>query len=247
MTRSSFVLFAAACVSLAGCGDDSGSDDDGEAADAAVIVTTDAPPPDAPPPDAFVCSAPRMMCGADCVDTASDHDNCGECDEACSPAASCQTSECACPEGWVADPLSFLFDLMDTENFAPATAGVGIFMGGGVTNLFSVAFDPATVQVGVDIDLATITPGDPPFVVLGYDGDFFSNPPAIRALFGGISGTLRFERACDVGVAGTIENVMFAEITQSGLVPDGCSLTIAGPLAFDIGEPCDAETDAGAM
>ena len=60
-------LVAASFIGIAACGGSTSSN-----TDAPVIMLADAKPPDAAPPDAFVCAAPNMMCGADCLDTRTD-------------------------------------------------------------------------------------------------------------------------------------------------------------------------------
>jgi hypothetical protein len=40
------------------------------------------------------CAAPLVMCGDQCVDTSSDRDHCGACDEACPGNQVCVRSDC---------------------------------------------------------------------------------------------------------------------------------------------------------
>ncbi|MFI5300265.1 MAG: hypothetical protein ACHREM_19425, partial [Polyangiales bacterium] len=85
---------------------------DGATGDASVDGATnesaaDATPPDTslidgtPPSDTGTCpSATPLRCGATCVDSSSDHGNCGSCGHACAAsercsAGSCKTSGCA--------------------------------------------------------------------------------------------------------------------------------------------------------
>ena len=96
---ASFILALASVGSLGACGGNSSS-----ATDAPTISLTDAPPPDAGPPDAFVCSLPSMMCGADCIDVSTDEMHCGDCTTVCQTGASCISNSCTCPSQFLPRP-----------------------------------------------------------------------------------------------------------------------------------------------
>lgn len=64
-----------------------------------VMVPPDVIPPDAgaPPDVPGPCAAPRIRCGAACVDLNTDTANCGTCGAACPPGASCTGGVCRTP------------------------------------------------------------------------------------------------------------------------------------------------------
>src|SRR5687768_14028847 len=101
---------------FAACG---GSDDNGPE------LVADAAPPDAPP--APVCE--ETMCGSECVDTQSNEDHCGACDEACDDGRTCEAGDCVCPPAYVDDEPNFQFEL-PLSSADPAVI-VGTFTGTG--------------------------------------------------------------------------------------------------------------------
>jgi len=46
------------------------------------------------------CSGSLQVCGIGCVDTATDGENCGKCDNACTGAHTCTGGSCVCPTGY---------------------------------------------------------------------------------------------------------------------------------------------------
>jgi hypothetical protein len=87
-----------------------------------------------------------------------------------------------------------------------------------------VAYDPATAQAGIDIDLATATD-----VKLGFGYDIGPNQN-IRGSFRATTGTVHFTSVCAAGVAGTLTNAGLEEIDIfKDLTPiaGGCTMQLA--------------------
>jgi len=51
-----------------------------------------------------ICPAPMIVCASNCVELATDENNCGSCGNACVIGATCNTGVCACGSGEVACP-----------------------------------------------------------------------------------------------------------------------------------------------
>jgi hypothetical protein len=62
------------------------------------------------------CAAPNELCGSDCVDTETDEDHCGECDNACPAAATCTNGECDCPGDQIPCGTECIDGQSDDEN-----------------------------------------------------------------------------------------------------------------------------------
>jgi hypothetical protein len=237
MVRS---FIAASLIALAACGGGSKSG----TTDAPVIQLADAPPPDAAPPDAFVCAAPSMMCGPDCLDTRTDEKACGSCTNACHAGESCQASQCACPA------QSFIPATVTPSGFDPVqaqgttTAAIGIITAGSAVDVLLVTYvnsDAATnaTILGHDYDLATITPPNVPTIGAGYNVNIQTQ--SADATYIATAGKVNFTTACSIGASGTLTNVTFkgATISGGGLVIDplGCTFTVA-TVNFTIGKAC---------
>jgi hypothetical protein len=160
-------------------------------------------------PNALEC--PATTCGATC----------------CSAAADCADDACACPANFVPTMPTFVTGVV-VENL-PQLPGLHAAIGQfdiaatGKRHAILVAYDPATVPVGVDIDLgATETVK----VGFGYD---ISAEQKIRSSYRIMSGTLRLTSACATGVAGTVRGEQLSEIDifdNLALVPNGCTFAL---------------------
>lgn len=214
--RSVFVVAVLATAMGCGSGDDGGGEG---GADASVIALTDGAPPDAPPPDALVC--PVAECGGVCVNTQTDRDHCGSCGKTCSsPALDCSGGECGdCPASFVPEPFTTAFDFVQ-ENMGSVFA-VGAFAGGdGATHAVIVFADPAEVELGVDLDLATATSVG---VFLGYRVDLMSMQA--QSSYAALSGTLRIDALCADGLTATLTGASFQEAELGGpVIPESCQL-----------------------
>ena len=238
MVRS---FVAASLIALAACGGSSSS-----TADAPVIMVADAPPPDAAAPDAFVCAAPNMMCGVDCLDTRVDEANCGACDKACQAGAACVASDCACPAE------SFIPATVTPSGFDPVqaaqgvTLAIGIITNGNAVHALLVSYvnsDAAAnaTVLGQDYDLSTITPPNVPTIGAGYNVSLQTQ--SFDASYVVTAGTVNFTTACSVGASGTLTNATFKGATidlNTGTLtvdPAGCTFTVP-TLTFTVGKAC---------
>ncbi len=173
-------------------------------------------------------------CGDDCVDTSSDHEHCGGCFQACTPAQDCDQT-CQCPTiTVVADDL--ILSQMDLEMLAPTILGIGLYPGEGVVNAVVIGFEDPGTPTDTDIALAE---AETPFVGIGYDIDV--NTREFRAAYRANIGNLFLTRRCAAGVAGRAEFVglveVDAEAEEPTPIPDGCTTTLN--LEFDFGDPCE--------
>lgn len=231
----------ASLIAIAACGGSSSG-----TTDAPVIMLADAPPPDAAPPDAFVCAAPNMMCGPDCLDTRVDEANCGGCGEACNAGEACQASTCACPAE------AFIPATVTPSGFDPVqgqqgiTAAIGIITAGNAVHVLLVSYvnsDAATNPTVLDqeYDLATITPPNVPTVGAGYNVSIQSQ--SADATYVATEGKITFTTACSIGASGTLTGVTFKGATvdlQTGQLtvdPLGCTFTVPS-VTFSIGKAC---------
>ena len=169
------------------------------------------------PPD-VACSA--VTCGTGC----------------CTPAATCAGDSCACPADFI--PATPMFVTGVVVNNLPQIPGllaaIGQFDQPTERDALLVAYDPATVTAGVDIDLATSTN-----VELGFGYDIDANQD-IRGSFRATTGTVHFTTVCAAGVAGTLSNAGLEEIDIfNNLTPilDGCTMTVP-TVTFAIAGAC---------
>lgn len=233
-------LFA---IAIAACGGSSST-----SVDAPLIQIADAPPPDAAAPDAFVCVAPNMMCGPDCLDVATDEANCGACDNACKAGAACVTSNCECPA------QSFIPATVTPSGFDPvqaqgtSTFAIGIITGGSAVHVLLVSYVNADAAqggtvLGQEYDLSTITPPNLPTIGAGYNVNIQSQQA--DATYVATAGKVTFTAACSVGASGTLKDATFKGATlsqQGGLTidPNGCTFTVPS-VNFTIGKPCPTQ------
>lgn len=180
-------------------------------------------------------------CGTACVDTSSDEQYCGGCSLACAPAADCKEGGCTCPKGLIPAAPTFFRDMMraDVPQARGLMTGIGLLSEAGSINALMVAFDPATVPVGIDVDLATVNARkDTVYVGLGFEVDLLMD---VRSAFLATAGTLRLTRACAEGVAGTLTHAMLQEIDLfadlTAPIAGGCASSVPS-VAFTIGQDC---------
>jgi len=227
------VVAVAATLFTASCGDDAAEPD------ARPITLFDATPPDAAQTDAFVCTLTE--CGTECVDLSNDPKHCGECFEACNPAASCAAPVCTCPENFIPASLSFVLEQVGSLS-PPDVVGFGAFSGSDdLAHLVLVTTNPDTVEIGVDIDITKIT--DSTQIGFGYDATMTS----VRSGFIATTGTLHLTRSCAGGVAGTLTDGGLVEVDFTSFAPIEGGCTLSGvTTSFDIGDACDGDApDAG--
>ncbi len=180
-------------------------------------------------------------CAGECVDTSTDAKNCGACGHACSPAASCASRACACPTSFMPSAPTFASGLIRTNvaQFPGLVTGVGLIpTGGDKSQAVLVAFNPKTVPVGKDIDLATAKTD---VVRIGFGVDVVALT-SVRGGYVAKSGTLRLTDACEHGVSGVLSNVETTEVDifdNFAPIAGGCALAI--PTAtFTLGSCADA-------
>jgi hypothetical protein len=178
---------------------------------------------------------PLDTCGSACVDTSSDVANCGSCGVACTPAAACSNAACACPANFIPAVPTFSQELV-RENVAQLpglVTGIGLLPDAKAFDALLVAFDPMTIPVGTDIDLATAAP-TVVRVGFGFDVVLLSS---IKGGFLATSGTLHVDTACVDGVAGSLTDVAAVEVDLfDGFTPiaNGCTMTVPS-VTFHIG------------
>jgi hypothetical protein len=179
---------------------------------------------------------PIDKCSGVCIDTTADPRNCGTCGNACTPAASCGEGACACPASFIPATPQFSQQIVRTDvaQLPGLVTGIGLMPGDdGLANAILVAYDPATVPIGMPIDLASAAP-TVVRVGFGFDVD---PTKTIHGAYLAIRGTLRLDAACDTGVAGTLANAdgievdLFADFAP---VANGCTTTVPA-VAFTIG------------
>jgi hypothetical protein len=223
-------LVLPALLSLAACGEEAATPD------ARIIATTDAAPPDAPGPDAFVCT--QTLCGAECVDTQTDENYCGDCMTACQSGASCTGGECVCPPSFLpSNPPGIGQDMVRGDLLPGSFIALRPFFGT-TLNALAVGYAQMDPVIGTPIDLSTITLGQPPAVGALYNIDINTFMP--EAVYFATAGTLTFETACSVGASGTLTGATFSAVsglTNPMIDPNGCSFMVES-LTFSIGMPC---------
>jgi cation diffusion facilitator CzcD-associated flavoprotein CzcO len=190
-------------------------------------------------------SCATEMCGGECVDTSSDTKNCGACGHVCSPAASCNARACACPTSFMPGTPSFSGGIVRTNvaQFPGLVTGVGLIPVADRSQAMLVAFDPKTIPLGTDIDLATAKPG---MVRVGFGLDVVALT-SVRGGYAATHGTLHLTSACEEGVSGTLSNVQTEEVdlfADFAPIAGGCSLSIPS-VKFSLGNCASKTTDAG--
>src|ERR1041385_3936811 len=130
-------------------------------------------------PDAPAC--PTLACGESC----------------CSAAADCSAGTCACPADFVPPAPTFVTAVVvDSLPQAPGLyAAIGQFDVGDQRHALLVAYDPASVPLDADIDLARV---ENVKMGVGYEVD---TTKSIRSSFRVTEGRLRLTGACPEGVA----------------------------------------------
>jgi cation diffusion facilitator CzcD-associated flavoprotein CzcO len=179
-------------------------------------------------------------CGGACVDTTSDAKNCGACGQACSPAASCDNRACSCPANFIPAAPSFSQTIVRSgvAQFPGLVAGVGLIPAGNDTEAMLLAYDPAKVPVGHDIDLAT---ADPTVIRVGFGLDVVALK-SVRGGYEATAGTLRLTSVCEQGIAGEMSNVQTTEVdlfNDFAPIAGGCASMVPS-VSFAIGSCGDA-------
>jgi hypothetical protein len=117
--------------------------------------------------------------------------------------------------------------------FPGLVTGVGLTPQADKSQAVLVAFDPATVPMDQDIDLATAKPS---VVRVGFGFDVVALT-SVRGGFMATAGTLHLETACEHGVSGVLSNVQTTEVDLfNGFAPiaGGCALAIPS-VTFSLG------------
>jgi hypothetical protein len=158
-------------------------------------------------------------------------------DTDCTPAASCGDGTCSCPAAFMPPAPMFISQIVraDVAQLPGLTAAAGLIDDADKKlHALLVAFDPMTVPIDTDIDLAT---ADPTVVRigLGYEVDPLNT---IRGGYLVTSGMVRFSRACADGVEGVLTGVSSIEVDIfAGFAPIEGGCTFASPsIAFHIGD-----------
>jgi hypothetical protein len=204
-------------VALAACGNDGKASPDAAA-------HTDAPPPDA------ACPGTLASCSQVCVNLTNDHDHCGACDEACTPAASCAASACACPATFLDDHRPVIATQMLSSSPGLYTGAVAVT---GLDALSHVVVVTSTTTAPLHTALPV---NGQVYAAIEYDA---TSATQTRSAYLAASGTVTLTRRCAAGIAGTMSNLSLVEINPTTLaaIPGGCSTSL-GQFAFDIGGPC---------
>jgi hypothetical protein len=228
MPRGEAVLSFVFASLVAACG---GGDNN---PDAQLVPTTDAPPPDASRPDAFVCTLTE--CGGECVDTSSDPDHCGGCDDACQSGAECVATDCVCPPSFLPENLNTGLQDIFIDQLPGANIWIRGFFGTALEG-FGVGYGTTGVETGVAYTLNGATLPAPPFVLALHDIDIATMEA--QSAYAAISGTITFTAACAGRIAGTLTNATFQAATINPapqIDPDGCTFTVPS-ITFTIGDP----------
>ncbi len=216
------ISFVVPSLLLVACGNDSAAPD----VDAALAI--DAAPPDAP----AVCPGALEQCDGLCVNTRNDDDHCGACDHACTAAARCETSACACPAPFLggAPPVLATTMLASQPGFTTGAAGL---LGNDSMNHALVITAALTAPLGTPL---AVNANNQVFAAIAYE---VTTATQSRATYLATAGTVTLTRRCAAGLAGSVANLTLAEVDPMTFVPTpgGCTTTVA-QLAFDIAGPC---------
>jgi len=95
------VTLMAAALALAGCTEREPLSADAGGAEAGVAPDLTAPAPDGPVVDLRICGPGTTLCSGQCVNTQRDHQNCGQCGQACKAGQVCSLGKCttSCQSG----------------------------------------------------------------------------------------------------------------------------------------------------
>jgi hypothetical protein len=212
--RTWFVIFA---LALAACGNDSAAPPDA------------AHPADAAAPDA-ACPGALASCSQVCVNLTNDHENCGACANACTPAASCAASACACPAAFLDNARPVIASQMLGAQTGYLTGAVAVT---GLDALSHVVVVTSTTTAPLHSALPI---NGQVYVAIAYDA---VSATQARSAYLATSGTVTLTRRCSLGIGGTMTNVSLVEVdpTTLAVIPGGCSTSVP-QLAFDIASPC---------
>jgi hypothetical protein len=184
--------------------------------------------------DASACIGTLVSCAGTCVNTTTDSDNCGACGHACTPAASCAMSACACPTSFVAasPPVLATAMLSAASGYVSGVAGVtGSDGNAHAVVVTASATAPLATALAVDNQVDAQV-----FIALEYE---VASATQTRAWYLATAGTVTLSRRCAAGLAGTLHDVALVEVDPAtfAAIPGGCTTTLAD-LAFDIAQPC---------
>jgi hypothetical protein len=154
----------------------------------------------------------------------------------CSAAADCSAGACACPADFVPPAPAFVTAVVvDSLPQAPGLyAAIGQFDVSEARHALLVAYDPTTVPLETDIDLARV---ENVKMGVGYEVD---TTKSIRSSFRVTRGTLRLTAACPEGVAGALANAELEEIdifTSLDPIPGGCGFALPS-VSFALAGAC---------
>jgi hypothetical protein len=206
-------------IALLACGNDTRSD---------VVDASHAIEPDAP----SLCPGELASCNGLCVNTRTDDDHCGACNEACAPAARCSASICACPAPFVSTNAPVLATTMLAAQTGFISGAVGL-TGSDSMNHAVIVTAAATAPLNTPL---AVNANNQVFVAISYD---LVTATQSRSAFLATSGTVSLSRRCVTGIGGTLSNLMLVEIDPTTLapIPNGCTTTL-GQLHFNIAATC---------
>jgi hypothetical protein len=143
-----------------------------------------------------------------------------------------------CPPQFVAATPDF-HDQFVSDAEAPLYVGARVFVGtDGTGDLLVAAYDVPDAPTGVDFDPVFETA--PAHLELWWSVNADLIP---QMQFASIAGTLNLSQACPTGVAGTLTDGVFQQVTPGGndlagaRVDGGCMVTVPS-LTFVIGDAC---------
>ncbi|HJL17952.1 MAG TPA: hypothetical protein RMH99_19965 [Sandaracinaceae bacterium LLY-WYZ-13_1] len=117
--------------------------------------TNDAGSADAQTSDGGACAPPRMMCGAECVDTDTSQEHCGACDAPCAAGLSCRGGACRPSFG----PLvTFGASEIDSVRAVVADAAGNVYVTGDFAGTVNLGGDDLVSDGGGDVFVASFGP-----------------------------------------------------------------------------------------
>jgi hypothetical protein len=228
IAKTSLLAFVLASFQLLGCSDKNTSNPD-----APQIKLTDAVRIDAMP-DTLTCDTPFVACGDDCFDLQTDIANCGACGTACTDGKVCSAGTCGCPPPFA--PAMLTPTAQDLVMGQGAVQVAVSFFANNGNHLAGLVYNKVGTPLNMDIELTEATIDTPPSVILGYK---FSGQN-VQAAFVATKGTLKFTKACDKGVSGTLTGATFKGVKSLMppfmIDPMACAFDVAS-LPFSIGKP----------
>jgi hypothetical protein len=147
---------------------------------------------------------------------------------------------CTCPPNFVppAPEFSQVFLRKNTVQFPGLITGAGLISAGAKSDAVLIAFDPANIPLGKDIDLASARHD---LVRVGFGLEVVPLT-SVRSAYAATAGTLRITDACEQGVSGELTTVQAAEVDIfDGFAPiaGGCTIAVSS-MKFTLGSCADA-------